>query len=45
MTKWVILASAPDKVEEIRRAPEDVLSKKDALREVLILIFFPSNDI
>jgi hypothetical protein len=30
----MILASAPDKVEEIRRAPDDVLSIRDAAKEV-----------
>ena len=43
MTNWIILVSDPDKVEEIRRAPDDVLEMRDALREVLILLFFPNS--
>ena len=45
MTNWMILTSDPDKVEEIRRAPDNILSIRDATREV---VFFSSricNDI
>ncbi|KAF8697276.1 hypothetical protein AX14_001384, partial [Amanita brunnescens Koide BX004] len=31
MTNWMIVASGPDKVEEIRRAPDGVLSMRDGL--------------
>ena len=30
----MILASDPDKVDEIRRAPDDILSIRDASKEV-----------
>ena len=43
MTNWMILVSAPDKVEEIRRAPEDVLSMREASRDVLILLFLRNS--
>ena len=39
MTHWMILVSDPGKVEEIRRAPDDVLSIRHASRDVLILSF------
>jgi hypothetical protein len=39
MTNWMIVASGPDKVEEIRRAPDGVLSMRDGLEGVVILIF------
>ena len=39
MTNWMIIASGPDKVEEIRRAPDSILSMKDALDGVVILLF------
>ncbi|KAF8730469.1 hypothetical protein AX14_005557, partial [Amanita brunnescens Koide BX004] len=33
ITKWMIIASAPDQVERIRRAPDDILSVRDATGE------------
>ncbi|KAF8691943.1 hypothetical protein AX14_002699 [Amanita brunnescens Koide BX004] len=47
MTNWIILVSDPNKVEEIRRAPDDVLEMRDALREVfdLGLPFISPDDI
>ena len=38
MTNWMIIASGPDKVEEIRRTPDSILSMKDALDGVDILL-------
>ena len=40
MTHWMIIASAPGQVEQIRRAPDDILSMRDASREVA---FFSSR--
>ncbi|KAF8697278.1 hypothetical protein AX14_001385 [Amanita brunnescens Koide BX004] len=37
MTNWTILVSDPDKVEEIRRAPDDLLSARDASTETFDL--------
>lgn len=34
MTQWMILVSGQDKIEDIRRATEDVLSLRRALEEV-----------
>jgi hypothetical protein len=50
MTSWMIIVSRPDKVEEIRRAPDDVLSTIDAAKEVGLVFFFvmisdPNQDI
>jgi hypothetical protein len=43
MTNWTILVSDPDKVEEIRRAPDDLLSARDASTEVLIFLVFQNS--
>ena len=37
MTNWMIIASGRDKVEEIRRAPDDVLSMRDAIEGVILV--------
>ena len=37
MTRWMIIVSGPDKVEDMRRATEDVLSQKEAAIEVALL--------
>ncbi|KAF8721159.1 hypothetical protein AX14_010511 [Amanita brunnescens Koide BX004] len=47
MTHWMILVSDPGKVEEIRRAPDDVLSIRHASRDTLDLglgFTFESSD-
>jgi hypothetical protein len=31
---WIVVATEPSMIEEIRKAPEDVLSFMDALEEV-----------
>ena len=45
VTNWVIVASGSDKVEEIRRAPDSILSMRDAIEGVVILIFEIHNGI
>ena len=32
--QWIVVATEPSIIEEIRKAPEDVLSAMDALEEV-----------
>ena len=41
----MIIASAPDQVEQIRRAPDDILSTRDASREVVFFSSRNHNDI
>ena len=41
MTSWMIIVSRPDKVDEIRRAPDDVLSTIEAAKEVGLNFFLP----
>ena len=41
----MIIASAPDKVEQIRRAPDDILSVRDASRAVAFFSSQIHNDI
>jgi hypothetical protein len=38
MTRWMLIVSGPDKVEDMRRAPDDVLSQKQAAIEVVALL-------
>ena len=40
MTRWMIVVSGPDKVEDMRRASDDVLSQKHAAIEVVALLVF-----
>ena len=35
MTQWMIVVSGQDKIEDIRRATDDVLSLRRALEEVI----------
>ena len=34
LLEWIVIATEPSTIEEIRKAPEDVLSFMDALEEV-----------
>ena len=34
LLQWIVVATEPSIIEEIRKAPEDVLSAMDALEEV-----------
>ena len=43
MANWMIVASGQDKVEEIWRAPDDVLSMRDAI-EGVVLVFIQISD-
>ena len=45
MTRWMIIVSGPDKVEDMRRASDDVLSQKQAAIEVTQLSSQPHHDI
>ncbi len=41
MSQWLVIAPGFDKVEEIRRAPDDVLSAQDAVMDVSAHIYCP----
>jgi len=41
MSQWLVIAPGFDKVEEIRRAPDDVLSAQDAVADVSAHIYCP----
>ena len=46
LLRWIVVTTDPSMIEEIRRAPEDVLSLMDALEEVsnsCSRVFSPTN--
>ena len=43
MTRWMLIVSGPDKVEDMHRVPDDVLSQKHAAIEVVSLFVFSTS--